>query len=278
MGVMRADLRARPAPRRLRRRRRAHRALPRLDHRLDQRRRAAASSPPRGIAPPGTAPVRPAGPVPLQLGPTRRTAACPLCGSAGHRGAQRVRRDRLQGAAPLPVLPRAVRARQGDLMTTTRPGTARRRPQFHPLTVAKVEQLTDDAVAVTFDVPAELAEDYRFKPGPGAHPAPGRRRPRRAPLLLDLRADGRRTAGRRPRGARRLLLLLPGARGPARRRRSRCCRRRARSPPTSRVPGDHVFVVAGSGITPALSLAGIGAARRRVARSPSSTATGAPTR
>jgi len=35
-----------------------------------------------GIAPPGRAPVRPAGPVPLDLGPTRRTAACPLCGSS----------------------------------------------------------------------------------------------------------------------------------------------------------------------------------------------------
>ena len=35
-----------------------------------------------GIAPPGRAPVRPDGPVPLQLGPTRRTAACPLCGAA----------------------------------------------------------------------------------------------------------------------------------------------------------------------------------------------------
>lgn len=34
-----------------------------------------------GIAPPGKAPVRPDGPIPLQLGPTRRTAACPLCGS-----------------------------------------------------------------------------------------------------------------------------------------------------------------------------------------------------
>jgi len=43
--------------------------------------------------------------------------------------------------------------------------TQRRRPEFHPLTVAKVEPLTDDAVAVTFDVPVELAEDYRFKPG-----------------------------------------------------------------------------------------------------------------
>ena len=34
-----------------------------------------------GIAPPGKAPERTTGPVPLQLGPTRRTAACPLCGS-----------------------------------------------------------------------------------------------------------------------------------------------------------------------------------------------------
>jgi ring-1,2-phenylacetyl-CoA epoxidase subunit PaaD len=35
-----------------------------------------------GIAPPGPAPDRPAGPVPLELGPPRRTASCPLCGSA----------------------------------------------------------------------------------------------------------------------------------------------------------------------------------------------------
>ena len=46
-------------------------------------------------------------------------------------------------------------------MTTS----TRRRPQFHPLTVARVERLTDDAVAVTFDVPDHLVEDYRFKPG-----------------------------------------------------------------------------------------------------------------
>ena len=35
-----------------------------------------------GIAPPGRAPVRTAGPVPLQLGPSRRTATCPQCGSS----------------------------------------------------------------------------------------------------------------------------------------------------------------------------------------------------
>ena len=43
--------------------------------------------------------------------------------------------------------------------------STRRRPQFHPLRVADVERLTDDAVAVTFDVPEDLVEDYRFEPG-----------------------------------------------------------------------------------------------------------------
>ena len=44
----------------------------------DGRRKLAAG----GIAPPGPAPARTAGPVPLQLGPTARRASCPLCGSA----------------------------------------------------------------------------------------------------------------------------------------------------------------------------------------------------
>ena len=35
-----------------------------------------------GIAPPGAAPVRAPGPVPLTLGPPGRAADCPLCGSA----------------------------------------------------------------------------------------------------------------------------------------------------------------------------------------------------
>jgi ring-1,2-phenylacetyl-CoA epoxidase subunit PaaD len=34
-----------------------------------------------GIAPPGSAPERRPGPVPLDLGPSRRVASCPLCGS-----------------------------------------------------------------------------------------------------------------------------------------------------------------------------------------------------
>ena len=36
---------------------------------------------------------------------------------------------------------------------------------FHPLAVAAVEPVTEDAVAITFDVPAELREDYAFSHG-----------------------------------------------------------------------------------------------------------------
>jgi ring-1,2-phenylacetyl-CoA epoxidase subunit PaaE len=42
---------------------------------------------------------------------------------------------------------------------------ATRHAVFHPLRVADVERLTDDAVAITFDVPPELADDYRFVQG-----------------------------------------------------------------------------------------------------------------
>ncbi|PWS49521.1 phenylacetic acid degradation protein [Streptomyces sp. ZEA17I] len=36
---------------------------------------------------------------------------------------------------------------------------------FHPLRVRAIERITDDAVAVTFAVPAELRETFRHKPG-----------------------------------------------------------------------------------------------------------------
>jgi ring-1,2-phenylacetyl-CoA epoxidase subunit PaaE len=36
---------------------------------------------------------------------------------------------------------------------------------FHPLTVKKVQRETDDCVSITFDVPAELAETFRFRAG-----------------------------------------------------------------------------------------------------------------
>ena len=36
---------------------------------------------------------------------------------------------------------------------------------FHPLRVAAIDELTDDAVALTFEVPPGLAEEFRFAPG-----------------------------------------------------------------------------------------------------------------
>jgi ring-1,2-phenylacetyl-CoA epoxidase subunit PaaE len=41
----------------------------------------------------------------------------------------------------------------------------RRRTEFHTLTVAHVERLTDDAVAVTFDVPDDVADQFEFRAG-----------------------------------------------------------------------------------------------------------------
>jgi ring-1,2-phenylacetyl-CoA epoxidase subunit PaaE len=41
----------------------------------------------------------------------------------------------------------------------------RRHAVFHPLPVAAVDRLTDDSVVITFDVPADLAEEYRFVHG-----------------------------------------------------------------------------------------------------------------
>jgi len=49
----------------------------------------------------------------------------------------------------------------------TRAAATRRRPRttFHPLTVAAVDELTEDSVAVTFAVPPDLREVFAFAPG-----------------------------------------------------------------------------------------------------------------
>jgi len=43
--------------------------------------------------------------------------------------------------------------------------TRRRHATFHSLRVAALDRLTDDAVAITFEVPPDLAEEFAFKPG-----------------------------------------------------------------------------------------------------------------
>ncbi|MEO6081808.1 MAG: 1,2-phenylacetyl-CoA epoxidase subunit PaaE [Umezawaea sp.] len=131
-------------------------------------------------------------------------------------------------------------------MTASAP--TRRRTTFHALTVADVDRLCDDAVAVTFEVPAALADEFAFTAGQ---------------YLTIRRGDERRSysicaaVGTAPRiGVRRVegglfsshlvdelragdvLEVLP--------------------PQGSFTPDGgehHAFVVAGSGITPALSIA-----------------------
>ena len=55
---------------------------------------------------------------------------------------------------------------------TARPAR-RTQPVFHTLTVAAVDRLTDDAAAVTFDVPADLADEFAFEAGPVARRCAG---------------------------------------------------------------------------------------------------------
>ncbi|MFK0039433.1 1,2-phenylacetyl-CoA epoxidase subunit PaaE [Paenarthrobacter sp. NPDC090517] len=50
-------------------------------------------------------------------------------------------------------------------MTTETQTASRRRASFHNLTVSGVRRLTDDAIEVTFGVPAELAGQYDYLPG-----------------------------------------------------------------------------------------------------------------
>src|SRR5471032_3322546 len=42
---------------------------------------------------------------------------------------------------------------------------ARHRARFHTLTVTEVERLTEDAVALSFAIPDELADEFVFEPG-----------------------------------------------------------------------------------------------------------------
>jgi ring-1,2-phenylacetyl-CoA epoxidase subunit PaaE len=130
----------------------------------------------------------------------------------------------------------------------------RSRPAFHPLRVARVDRLTDDAAAVTFDVPAELAPTFEFRPGQSLtlRRTDGGADERRdysicAPAGESLRIGVREVPGglfsswlvHDIRPGDEVEVLPPAGRFTA----------------DLSTPGAHVFVVAGSGITPALSLA-----------------------
>jgi ring-1,2-phenylacetyl-CoA epoxidase subunit PaaE len=127
----------------------------------------------------------------------------------------------------------------------------RARTEFHPLTVARVDPLTDDSAAVTFDVPPQALDAFDFAPGQS---------------LTIRRGDERRSysicaaSGRAPRiGVREVAggavsgWLVHEVRAgdiidvqaPA-----------GSFTPDLAKPARHVLIAAGSGITPILSIAG----------------------
>ncbi|MBP2339481.1 ring-1,2-phenylacetyl-CoA epoxidase subunit PaaE [Saccharothrix coeruleofusca] len=123
------------------------------------------------------------------------------------------------------------------------------RNEFHKLTVARVDRLCDDAAAITFDVPPELAGQFAFRAGQHVTLRSGDERRSYsicAPVGAPLRIGVRRVEG----GLFSVHLVdrvQPGdvleVQPP-----------QGRFTPSS---GDHHgLVVAGSGITPALSIAG----------------------
>ncbi|MCD0484407.1 phenylacetate-CoA oxygenase/reductase subunit PaaK [Streptacidiphilus sp. ASG 303] len=131
---------------------------------------------------------------------------------------------------------------------------ARRRPAFHPLRITEVERLCEDAVAVRFEVPEELAADYAFRPGQCVtlRRTDGGRDERRSYSVCSPAGGPLRIAARLVPGGLFSSWLVDGARPgdtvdvlpPS----------GSFTPETGR-PGVHVLLAAGSGITPMLSIA-----------------------
>jgi ring-1,2-phenylacetyl-CoA epoxidase subunit PaaE len=131
--------------------------------------------------------------------------------------------------------------------------TSAARRQFRELTVARVDRLCDDAVAVTFAVPAEIAADYAFRPGQSLtlRKIIDGREERRSYSICASAGEPLRIGVREvPGGAVSGWLVRevrPGDRVEV-------------QPPSGsftadlRVPGRHVLIAAGSGITPVLSI------------------------
>lgn len=141
----------------------------------------------------------------------------------------------------------------------------RRRATFHPLRVAEVEPLTEEAVAVTFDVPPELREEFAYaagqhltlRTGDGSSAKPELRRsysictpapPAGSPSPERVQVAVKRLEGgafsswlhRELRPGHTVEVMTPQGQFTAR-----------LDPATSR---HHVAVAAGSGITPVLSI------------------------
>jgi ring-1,2-phenylacetyl-CoA epoxidase subunit PaaE len=124
------------------------------------------------------------------------------------------------------------------------------RTDFYPLTVAAVEPLTDDAAAVTFDVPARLRNTFTFAPGQSLTLRRGAERRSYsicAPAGHAPRIGVREVAGGAVSGWL-VRQVRPGdvidVQAPS-----------GSFTPDLSMPGHHVLIAAGSGITPVLSIA-----------------------
>jgi ring-1,2-phenylacetyl-CoA epoxidase subunit PaaE len=127
------------------------------------------------------------------------------------------------------------------------------RGAFHALAVAEVSELCDDAVAITFDVPAGLADVYAFRPGQSVtvrRVVDGVEQRRSYSICAPAGASPRIGVREVPDGAVSAWLVRgvrPGDRIDV-------------QPPSGSFTPDvdraahHVLIVAGSGITPALSI------------------------
>ena len=134
------------------------------------------------------------------------------------------------------------------------PATARRRQQFHPLRVAAVKRLCADAVAVTFEVPDDLREEFEFRPGQSLtlrRTIGGREERRNYSICAPAGAAPRVGVREVPGGLFSTWLVHEVQAGDM----------IEVAPPTGsftpdlQQPGHHVLIAAGSGITPVLSIA-----------------------
>jgi len=125
------------------------------------------------------------------------------------------------------------------------------RTKFHPLTVARVDPLTDDSAAVTFDVPPALAGRFAFAPGQSLTVRRGDER--RSYSICAVRGRAPRIGVREVAGGAVSGWLVRQVRAgdvvevqePS-----------GSFVPDLGAPGQHVLIAAGSGITPVLSIAG----------------------
>src|SRR5215472_13620818 len=129
-------------------------------------------------------------------------------------------------------------------------GPAASRTEFHRLAVVRVDPLTDDSAAVTFDVPPELAERFAFAPGQSLTVRRGAER--RSYSICAAKGRAPRIGVREVAGGAVSGWLVhevrPGdvleVQAPS-----------GSFTPDLDVPGHHVLIAAGSGITPVLSIA-----------------------